>query len=298
MAPRVSVLLPTLQAEHDLERLLPVLAAQRVRGGFELRAIDSDSSDRTRWMLRRAGAWVERIERREFRHGPTRNRLAEGARGEVLVFLSQDALPEGEDALERLVAALEDPSVAGATARLLPHPQDDPLTARTVLAAPEASAEPRVFGPGDEDLFFHDVASALRAAVWRRHPFPDVPFGEDLAWARAVVAAGHRVAFVPGCVVRHAHAYTPGPAFERYRVDAAYRRREWGQRVRPDLVSVARGVAYELREDWRHVRRHGGWPHLLRAPALRGAQVLGQYFGSRGWNPGGTGSGAATRRYD
>jgi hypothetical protein len=83
---------------------------------------------------------------------------------------------------------------------------------------------------------------------------------EDLAWARAVVSAGHRVAHEPRCVVHHAHAYTPDVAFERYRVDAAYRRREWGQRVRPDLLSVARGIAYELREDWRHVRAHGGGP--------------------------------------
>ena len=87
--------------------------------------------------------------------------------------------------------------------------------------------------------------------------------------------------------------------FERYRVDAAFRRRECGERVRPGLLSVLRGVAHELREDLRFVRARGGWAHLARAPRLRGMQVLGQYFGSKGWNPGQRPAGGpATEAYD
>jgi hypothetical protein len=34
------------------------------------------------------------------------------------------------------------------------------------------------------------------------------------------------------------------------------------------------------------VRAHCGWSALVRSPWLRGAQVLGQLYGSRGWrNP-------------
>lgn len=293
--PRVSVCLPTRNAERFLGELLPALAAQRVEGGHELVVIDSDSGDSTRQALRRAGARVARIEARDFRHGPTRNALAEMARGEHLVFLSQDALPAGPDFLAELTAPLDDPEVAGATARVLPRPDDDPLTARTALAAPEAGDVPGPAGTAGGEPRFNDVASAVRAATLARVPFPDVPFGEDLAWAEAVLAEGARLRFAPRAVVYHAHAYTPREAFERYRVDAAFQRRSRGVRVRPTLRSVARGVLFELREDVRHVRRHGGWPHLLRAPALRTAQVLGQWFGSRGWR--GRGGDEATHDY-
>lgn len=298
-APRVSILIPTLNAEGDLARLLPALGGQELDGGVELRVVDSDSTDLTRWLLREHGAEVEWIERSSFRHGPTRNRLADGARGELLVFLSQDAVPEGPHALRELLSAFEDPRVVGATARVLPHSSDDPLTARTVLSAPEAGEVTRVFEEGDPGLVFNNVTSAIRASVLRELPFPDLPFGEDLAWARAALARGHRVAFQAGCVVRHAHTYTPAQAFERYRVDAAFRRRECGQRIRPGLLSVLRGVAHELREDLRFVRARGGWAHLARAPRLRGMQVLGQYFGSKGWNPGQRPvGGPATEAYD
>lgn len=281
--------MPTLDAEPYLGRLLPALAAQELEGGFELRAVDSSSTDCTRPLLRRAGFTVECIERDAFHHGRTRNRLARGARGEFLVFLTQDALPVREDFLARILEPFTDPEVAGVVARVLPHPSDDPLTARTVLSAPEAS-DAAVSVP------FNNVASAIRRSVFEAMPFPDVPFGEDSAWAAEALEAGWKVTFAPRSVVYHAHRYAPGQAFERYRVDAAFRWRVHGERVRPSLASVARGVLYELREDLRFVRRERkGLHHLLRAPGLRVAQVVGQYFGSRGWNPGG--GNAATRRF-
>lgn len=294
-APHVSVCLPTLDAEADLARLLPALADQEVEGGWELVAIDSESSDCTRQLLRRFGARVLRIRRAEFRHGPTRNALAELARGERLVFLSQDATPLGRDFLATLTGPLDEPEVAGVTARVLPRPTDDPLTARTVLAAPEAGDVPRGVVVEGEGPRFNNVASAVRAEVLARSPFPDLPFGEDHAWAREVLATGAVLRFEPGAVVHHAHAYTPAGAFERYRLDAAFHRRTTGARVRPSLLSVLKGVAHELREDLRHVSEHGGWDHLLRAPKLRAAQVLGQWYGSRGWR--GLGGRGGTRDF-
>lgn len=293
-APRVSVLIPTLQAERWLGPLLDVLGRQRVAGGHELVAVDSDSTDLTRSLLRRHGARVERITRAEFGHGRTRNRLAELAVGEVLVFLSQDALPEGEDFLARLVAPLAGERVAGVTARVLPREDDDPLTARTALDAPEAAAEARFWDAADlarGPVRFNDVASAMRAEVWREVPFPDVAFGEDVAWAEAAVAAGWRVAFEPAAVVRHAHAYRPAEAFRRYRTDARFLLEQRGLRVRPGPTSCLKGWLHELRADWRFVAgRRRGWGHLLRAPVLRGAQVLGQWAGGRGTAADGSGN--------
>jgi rhamnosyltransferase len=296
-APRVSIILPTWNGERDLERLLPALAKQEIEGGFEIRAIDSGSTDGSCALLERAGAHLERIPHAEFRHGPTRNRAANGARGDVLVFLSQDAEPRDANFLAALASAFDDPKVAGAYARILPREGDDPLTARTVLSAREAgeTAETRRLPSGTKlvDLdpgerarlsTFNDVASAIRASVFRSIPFPDVAFGEDVAWAARALEANLSLRFEPRAVVLHAHRYTPSRAYERYKVDATFHREHFGDRVRPSLFSVARGIAHEVREDLRHVVRHGGALHLLRSPFLRTAQVLGQYAGSRGGN--------------
>lgn len=297
-SPRLSILLPVWNGAADLARLLPGLEAQRLWPECELLAIDSSSSDGSVELLEAAGARVEVIPQARFGHGRTRNELVGLARGERLVFLSQDALPADDRFLDELVAPLEEERVAGAYARLLPHEDDDPLTARTVLAAPEAREEAPQPGELDLDalwtgggdqrierLRFSNVASAARTEVLREHPFPDIPFGEDFAWAARVADAGWEVRFAPRAVALHAHRYSPSQAFERYRLDAAFHRAVHGHQLRPSLLSVLRGITWELREDLRYLARTPGasWGHALRAPALRGAQVLGQYWGSRGW---------------
>lgn len=286
--PRVSFCLPTWNGEHDLERLLPAIERSRVPGGHEIVAIDSSSSDRTADVLRDAGARLRIIEQSLFRHGATRNALVREARGDVLVFLSQDAAPRDDTTFTRLVAALDDERTAGAFARLLPHDDDDALTARTVMDAPESSSTPRVYDlaagerPKDGDPRFHNVACAVRASVLRALPFPDVEFGEDEAWARAALESGWRVRYVPEAAVLHAHRYSPKTAFARYKTDAAFHARVNARAVRPNLWSVVKGVAHEVRADWRFVRREKlPLGTLLRSPALRAAQVWGQYVGSR-----------------
>ncbi len=294
-SPKASILVPTWNGERDLARLLPALERQHFAGGFELRAIDSSSTDGTRGLLERAGATVHAIPQAEFGHGRTRNQLARGARGAFLVFLSQDSEPRDARFLDELLRPFDDAHVVGTFARVLPRPDDDPLTRRTVLAAPEADERERAVDPGAP--WFNNVASAIRASWFAAHPFPDVAFGEDLAWARATLAAGGRIVFAARSAVWHAHRYTPRDAFARYRIDAAFHRDLTGQRVRPHLFALAKGVAYELREDWRHLGRERvpgrvGW--TLRSVALRTAQVAGQYVGGRR----GTGSATESTRVE
>lgn len=293
-AVRVSICLPAWQGEADLRRLLPVLARQRVAGGCELVAVDSESSDATPRLLAEAGARVERIAQREFGHGRTRNQLARMARGELLVYLSQDALPDGDDFVERLVAPLAVPRVAGVCARILPHEDDDPLTKRGVLDAPQASSAPRRHAwerdglgalPAAERaarVSFDNVAAAYRAETLRALPFPDTAFGEDAAWAELALRAGHELVFEPAAVVRHAHRYTPAAAWRRWRTDAVFQREHFGRAVRPGLWSALRGFGYELRRDWAWLRREGRPGLLPRAVLLRAAQVGGAWAGSRG----------------
>jgi rhamnosyltransferase len=301
-APRVSIVLPTYNGERDLRRLLPALARQQFEGGVEICAIDSSSTDATRDLLAAAGADVETIPKGEFRHGATRNRCAARAKAEFLVFLSQDVEPQSEQFLARLIAAFDDPRVAGAYSRVLPRPDDDPLTQRTVLASPEASSEPsardldavggveRLSGRERADyLRFNNVASAIRTSVFREIPFPDIAFGEDFAWAARALTAGWRIRFAPDSIVYHAHHYTPAKVYERYRVDAAFHRLIHGHRVRPSALSALRGFAYEVQADARFIfgsHAPHAVRHLLMSPCLRGAQVLGQWVGSNGWSGG------------
>ncbi|HJM56478.1 MAG TPA: glycosyltransferase [Planctomycetota bacterium] len=305
--PRVSVLIPTWNGLDHLKRLLPALRSQILPGGVELCVTDSSSSDGTAEFLKaesESGAWtagdlrgisVRTIERERFHHGRTRNQLAESAHGEFLVFLSQDALPQGGDFLATLLQPFEDEKVAGVTARVLPDPSHDPLTRRTVLGDAQANAVGHERSLGDARSFdalsgaerldvlrFNNVSSAIRARVFGELPFPDVDFGEDFAWAGSALRAGWKTVFMPEAVVLHSHRYGARSAFERYRQDARFHSASHGHRLRPSLLSALRGIVYEVGADALFILRGGGAPwHLLRSPGLRTGQILGQWVGSR-----------------
>jgi len=278
-----------LQAVHDLD-------PKPVR----VLVIDSSSTDGTDRVAEESGADVVRIDRADFDHGATRQSAVERSETELVAFLSQDAMPE-PGYLGELADAFQDERVAGATARVLPFEETSALASRTVLASPQASADPETIDV-DPDSFgslspaerrarcrFDNVASMARRQVLVDYPFPRTMMGEDTAFAEAALSAGYRLMHVPGAVVRHAHEYGPVTAFRRYRDDARWVRARFDIRVRGSILSVPKGVAYEVLEDARFLTRRraegaSGDRHDLaewvRSPFLRGGQVLGQWWGS------------------
>jgi len=219
MTPRVSVVLPTLNGAATLPPLLAALARAGQRIPLEIVAIDSGSRDATPDLLRAAGATVLDLGGRPFGHASARNRAAAAARGDVLLYLTQDVEPVGDAWLEPLLAALEAPEVAGAFGRQIPRgasPEEAFMvnanygaTPRTI--APAALAEP--FGPGA--TFFSHAFGAAKRSVWQRLPIPEIVMSEDQAWARDVLRAGLTLRYVPEAAVYHGHRLTLGRAFRR-----------------------------------------------------------------------------------
>ena len=115
----VSIVLPVWNGAPDLRALLPALASQTFDGEVEIIAIDSGSRDESAALLKSSGARLWRIEQSDFGHGKTRNFGVGQSRGDIIVFLSQDACPVGDFWLRDLVAPLQNPRVGAVFARQL-----------------------------------------------------------------------------------------------------------------------------------------------------------------------------------
>jgi rhamnosyltransferase len=218
-APRISVIIPTLNGAASLPALLAALARARARHSLEIVAIDSGSRDATLDLLAGAGARVLDLGGEPFGHATARNRAAAHASGEVLLFLTQDVEPVGEDWLEPLLAALAEPNVAGAFGRQVPRgasPEEAFLAGVNYGAEPRrlTSADlARPFGPGR--TFFSSAFGAVRREAWARIPFPSIVMSEDQAWAMAVLRAGQEIRYVPEAAVYHGHDFGLVRAFRR-----------------------------------------------------------------------------------
>src|SRR4051794_41766148 len=103
----VTVALPVLNGEAHLEETLRAVRSQRAPGPVELLVADSGSRDRSVEIVRSYGGRVIHVPRGEFSHGGTRNLLMREAGGSHVAFLTQDAVPAGEDWLARLLAGFE-----------------------------------------------------------------------------------------------------------------------------------------------------------------------------------------------
>jgi len=288
---------PTLDGGPRWRACLAALGDQRPRPALVV--VDSGSSDGTPEAAEAAGARVLRIRREDFDHGETRNLGARELPGcDVLVFLVQDAVPQAPDCLARLAAAALRPGVGAASARQVPPPDAGYLTASTVSASPFAAEVARRTGPFAREqlarlppeewrarLLLDDVACAVRGALFRGGGFRRTSHAEDALLAYDLLWAGWALEHEPAAVVEHGHAYDAQSVQRRYRDDAVFFRKTFGLRVRPDLLSVLKGVNAELRRDRQWLARHGGAPgngSLKAARELRWAQVLAQREGSRG----------------
>ncbi|MFT7170148.1 MAG: glycosyltransferase involved in cell wall biosynthesis [Paracoccaceae bacterium] len=261
---KVSVLMPTWQGMEFLPRVCEALRQQDAAFEWDLRVIDSGSTDGTWEFLNEQASLfpvpvaLERIHGVEFDHGDTRNLLAARSSGEILVFLTQDAIPGSSDWLARFVANFDDDEVGAAYCRNVPRPDADPLTkifsagdpgyteGRRELRLPPAD-EYAEMGPHERRLLynFNDVASGFRRALWRRHPFPRTPFGEDILMARAFLEAGYCVVYDDQAVVEHSHDYDAKETRARASIDATFSA-EWLGRICVDSAKAAATLTRRL----------------------------------------------------
>jgi O-antigen biosynthesis protein len=281
VAGTVSVVIPVKDGE---ERLEEVLAAVRAQDDVELIVIDSGSRDRSREIALAAGAELIEIPPEEFGHGRTRNLGAERSSGDLICFLTQDAVPvEGWLDAYREAFALDE-RVGAAFGPHLAHTDTSPMIARELTEffrgfAPDG--RPAVHRRGDL-TFLSNVNACYARACWAELRFPDIAYSEDQAFGRAMLEAGWVKVFQPDAAVRHAHDYGPLEFARRYFDEYRGLRDTTGHVEAPQPKQAAR----ELVRDARWMREQGmgagaraRW--LPRAAAHHAGRRVGSALGSR-----------------
>jgi rhamnosyltransferase len=124
---RLGLVIPTFNASSDLDRLAPSLQVQSLQP-LKFLVIDSGSTDNTVDRCRAMGAEVHVIDRKAFDHGGTRRKPVETlVDTDIVIFLSQDAVPADPNALRNRVGAFQIPSVGAAYGRQLSAPNATPI---------------------------------------------------------------------------------------------------------------------------------------------------------------------------
>ncbi len=234
MAPTATVAIPVLNGARYLDEVLSGIREQEIDGEVEIVIVDSGSTDGSVEIAQRHGAAVHGIDKREFSHGGTRNRLMELSSSDHVAFVTQDATPASPRWLASLLEGFEQADDVAAT--FGPHEArpdashmiksemerhfaswgegGTEIDVQRLDRTPAGLAAYREF-PG-KLTFLSDVNCCLARWAWERIPYRDVPYAEDQLLGRELIEAGYAKVFHPGARVLHSHDYPPGEFFRRY----------------------------------------------------------------------------------
>ena len=224
---KVDVVIPTYKPGKKFSRLLKMLQRQT----WPVGKIIVMNTEKSFWNEHGfegiKNLEVHHLTKEEFDHGETRNRGMRFSRADIVVFMTDDAVPADEHLIEALVKAFEQRGPEGeavimAYARQLPD-KDCPLAERYTRSFnyPEESCvktRADLEQMGIKTFFASNVCFAYdREKFWFQGGFiRRTIFNEDMIFAgKALLQDDYAVAYAAGARVIHSHNYNCRQQFKR-----------------------------------------------------------------------------------
>lgn len=232
-----ALIIPTRNSMPYLDELLPALETQRLRP-TEILIVDTSSTDGSPRRWAHWGAHVVNVPLNEFNHGGTRRKASSLVKSDILIYMTQDAIPADRNALLHLTNALfAAPDIGMAYGRQLPSLNAGVLARHSrVFNYPAQSRTKRMSDAselGIKTCFSSNAFSAYRrTALEAVGGFPEDVIGtEDTHVAARMLLANYAVRYEADARVRHSHEYSIAEEFKRYfDIGVFYGREQWIRR--------------------------------------------------------------------
>ncbi len=257
----ISIVIPTLNGGSRLIECAKSLTNQKIKYLFEIVLIDSGSQDgsieKFVFIIKEARLplIVIKIEKTDFQHGATRNHAIENTSGEIIVLLTQDAVPYDSLWLNNLISNFRlDSDIAGVFGRHVAHKNNPPLIRRDIenhFLYMAQTIERKIENIDEYNCneklrqklhYFSNNNAAIRKCIWEKIPFPNVSFGEDQTWAKLVLEKGLKIFYCSDAVVYHSHNYGFIEIIQRNIIEVKYFKKYFGY----DLTKTPLGFLKDL----------------------------------------------------
>lgn len=279
-----SVIIPTYNAQKFLPKLLESIKSQSLQPS-EIIIIDSSSKDKTVELARQYTDNVIVIPQSEFDHGGTRAKAAQIASGEILIFLTQDALPYDEFTIENIVKVFEDETVGAAYGRQLSYEYTNlfgkHLREFNYPDSLHVRGKSDIDSYGLKTAFLSDSFAAYRKTVLESIGlFKDgLILGEDTYAGAKMILSDYKLAYVADAKVYHSHSYTVMQEFKRYfDIGVFHKCEDWI--LQKFGKAEGEGLKY-IKSEVNYLHKKGAW-HLFPEFFVRnGMKYLGYKLGQK-----------------
>ncbi len=221
----VDVLIPVYKPDRRFARLLAMLGKQTVKPD-RIIVMNTEQSYWREEYRKVPGLEVHHLSREEFDHGATRNQAASCSDADVMIFMTDDAVPRDSHLVERLLEALagtgpKGETIAVAYARQLPDKDCRTIERYTRMFNYPAEGTVKTGKDlarlGIKTYFASNVCCAYRKDIFvRQGGFTGhTIFNEDMIYAAGAIRAGYGVAYEPRAMVVHSHNLSLVQQFRR-----------------------------------------------------------------------------------
>ncbi len=222
MSLKATIFIPTWFGEEHLEEVLRMIFSQKVDFEYEVLIYDTSSTDKTpriidKYAKKHSNLRFKTIAKQDFGHGKTRDEAAHDAKGEFVVFLTQDATPAHKRWLYEMLKPFEiSEDIVAVLGKQDPRPKSVPLLKNEIRAVFKNlgnDSGTTIYYLDDfaktqaqKDLisFYSDVNSAARRDfLVNTIRYKHVPYAEAQLFGKELTGAGFKKAYAPRANVIH-----------------------------------------------------------------------------------------------
>lgn len=212
---KVDVIIPTYRPDEKFQKTIEMLLKQTVLPET-IRIVNTEKSFWKKEIEELSTKIVvTHIKQKEFDHGASRNLGAADSKADVLLFMTQDAVPADEQMIEHLLNYLQKEKTVAVYARQLPNENCSELERYTRQfnygEKSRVKSQKDIHELGIKTYFCSNVCAAYKRDIFveRKGFISRTIFNEDMIYCGGAIQAGFHVAYAADAKVYHSHNYTP-----------------------------------------------------------------------------------------
>lgn len=270
----IDLLVESLLKQKDVD-IVEILFVLTDTGGGECEKIEA-------WQEKDKRIRYETISEKVFSHSLTREKAARKAKGNVLVFITQDIEIRDENWLVKLVAPIINGEADASYSRQ--KTKYDNLEKYTRESNyPDKSfvvTEDDISKLGLKTFFFSDAAGAILKKKFielNGYDGKDLPISEDMYFAYKLIMSGGRIKYCADSIVYHSHDFSLKQIYDRYKLTGKF----FKENSYLDKYGTNNSGAKMAKHVLKRIVQEKRFMLLLRYPFDMGARFIGMKVGKK-----------------
>ena len=222
----VDIICPLYNSESYILSLDKSLRMQK-NVKFTINYVLTESSDNTESIMKKNKILYKKIKKNEFSHSLTREKEALSKNGDIIVFVTQDAVITDEYWLYKLIKPIIEKEASATFSRQISkynniekYTREKNYPDYSILKTKKDIEKLKL-----SCFFFSNVSSAIDRKVFKKlngFDGKDLAISEDMYFAYKLITNGYKIKYCSDSFVYHSHNFTLKEIYNRYRLTGIF----------------------------------------------------------------------------